>query len=356
MADGGAHGGKIIGVLPDRDPEKGRESMLLISSHRLRELVQVDDAVKAVREAFIDASAGVIEQPPRLALDNGDALAMMARDRRLGGTVLKVTTVRPTNPDVGLSAVQAVVLWFDGPTGAPLALIDGTTLTSMRTGAASAVATDLLAAPDADLLAVIGAGGQAADQIRSVCAVRPIREARITDRVPQRAFDLARRLGPELPTVRLVAVGTASEAVAGATVICTVTNSSLPLFSIDELSETVHINAIGAFTPAMCELPPELLADASVLAVDHVESALREAGDIIQALGAGYITEGRLAELGELLTLRVPRSSRGRTVFKSVGIAAQDLALAQIAVARENAAAGSASLSANAAPVSNQGA
>ncbi len=309
--------------------------MLVISPDRLRELVPMRAAIDAVRDGFIAASAGGIEQPTRLALEGGRALAMLAADRQGIGTVLKAVTVRGGNPGRGLPAVQAVVIWFDGETGTPEAIIDGGTLTALRTGAASGVATDLLASPDSGVLAMIGAGGQAADQVRAVCAVRPIREVRIASRDPVHAAALAARLAGELEPVRVVA-GNVPGALAGADVVCTATTATRPLFAARDLAAVVHVNAVGAYTEAMCELPAELLAGASVVAVDLLDAALAEAGDLIQAIRAGTLQRERLAEIGTLL-VRPAAPPGGRTVFKSVGVAAQDWALARLAVDRARA-------------------
>ncbi len=306
--------------------------MLVISPDRLRELVPMRAAIDAVRDGFIAGSAGGIEQPTRLALEGGRALAMLAADRQGIGTVLKVVTVRGGNPGRGLPAVQAVVIWFDGETGTPEAIIDGGTLTALRTGAASGVATDLLASPAAGVLAMIGAGGQAADQVRAVCAVRPIREVRIASRDPMHAAALAARLAGELEPVRVVA-GNVPGALAGADVVCTATTATRPLFAALDLAPVVHVNAVGAYTEGMCELPAELLAGASVVAVDLIDAALAEAGDLIQAIRVGLLQRERLVEIGTLLA-RPAAPPGGRTVFKSVGVAAQDWALARLAVDR----------------------
>ncbi len=309
--------------------------MLVIPAQRLRELVPVRAAIDAVREGFIAGSSGDIEQPARLALEDGRALAMLAADRRGVGTVLKAVTVRHGNAERGLPVVQAVVVWFDGETGTPEAIIDGTTLTALRTGAASGVATDLLASPDARVLAMIGAGGQAPDQIRAVCAVRPIREVRVASRNRAHATALAGRLAGELERVRVIATSVAG-AIRGADVVCTATTATEPLFAARDLAPAVHVNAVGAYTEAMCELPAELLAEASVIAVDRVDAALVEAGDLIRAIRRGLLRPDRLVEIGTLLA-RPTAPPGGRTVFKSVGVAAQDWALARIAVERARA-------------------
>lgn len=307
--------------------------MLFISADRLRQAVPMPDAIAAVRRAYTNVSAGTVEQPPRLVLERGSALAMMARNRESGATVLKALTIRPDNPTAGLPAIQALVILFDGKTGKPRALIDGTSLTALRTGAASGVGTALLAPKDSHILGMIGAGAQSADQIRAVCSVRPITEVRIVSRTAARALQLAARLRDELAKVKFVPVEAVGDAVSGADVICTATPSTAPLFEADLLKPTVHVNAVGAFTPQMCELPPELLRDARIVAIDEHEAAMAEAGDLLQAIDHGYLTSDRLVEIGKLLT-NPPSSQAGWTVFKSVGIAAQDLEVAEVAASR----------------------
>ena len=312
--------------------------MLLISAERLRELVTMPEAIGVVRQAFIDVSRGAIDQPPRAAVGSGSALAMIARHDDGGGTVLKAVTIRPDNPGRGLPTIQALVIWFDGLTGTPLAVLDGTSLTAMRTGAASGVATELLAPADASVLAIIGAGGQAPDQVRAVCAVRPITEVHVAARSHGSAQRLANMLGSEV-SVKIVACETVVEAVLGADVVCAATNSTKPLFAAGDLRDHVHVNAIGAYTLTMGELPADLLGTADVVAVDQVEMALAEAGDVVGAIRSGALKVGNLIEIGNLLRGARPRFS-GRTVFKSVGIAAQDLALARLATEKAMAIAG----------------
>jgi ornithine cyclodeaminase/alanine dehydrogenase-like protein (mu-crystallin family) len=307
--------------------------MLFISADRLRQAVPMPDAIEAVRRAYANVSAGTVEQPTRLVLERGTALAMMARDRESGATVLKALTIRPDNPAAGLPAIQALVILFDGKTGKPRAVIDGTSLTALRTGAASGVGSALLAPTYSHVLGMIGAGAQSADQIRAVCSVRPITEVRIASRTTVRARQLAARLHDELPNVQFVPVESIGEAVKDADVICTATPSTAPLFDTSQLKATVHVNAVGAFTPQMCELPPELLRDARIVAIDEFEAAMVEAGDLLQAIDHGYLTRDRLVEIGKLLTSPPPLGT-GWTVFKSVGIAAQDLEVAEVAADR----------------------
>src|ERR1700730_1438365 len=272
--------------------------MIIVSGDRLRELVSMRDAISAVRVAFEKVSNGRIEQPNRLVAAGGAAVAMLALDSDSRNSVVKALTVRPANRDAGRPVVQAVVIFFNGRTGTPEAVLDGTSLTALRTGAAAGVATEVMAKPNARVLAVIGAGGQCADQIRAVCTVRPIAEVRVASRSYGNSVAVVKRLKNELSEVKFLAVNTNIEAVSDADVICTVTGASQPLFGEEELTSNVHINAMGAFTPTMCELPPEVLRKAGVVAVDQLEAAKAEAGDILQAIAGGYLTWADVVELG----------------------------------------------------------
>lgn len=212
-------------------------------------------------------------------------------------------------------------------------------LTAIRTGAASGAATDLLARPDSRVAAIFGAGVQARTQLEAICTVRPIRTVWIYDRIPERIETFVRELAGWLvrdPSPRIcVRVATSSqEAVADADVICTATTSSTPVFDDADLKPGVHINGIGAYTPAMTEVPSATVKRALAV-VDSRDAALAEAGDLILPIQQGLITETHIhAELGELVLGR----KQGRTgadhstCFKSVGIAVQNALAASLAV------------------------
>jgi ornithine cyclodeaminase/alanine dehydrogenase-like protein (mu-crystallin family) len=301
--------------------------MLVLSSADVRQLVPMRDAIGTAREAFTAVSRGLIVQPDRLSVADGSTLIMFAAAAK-SDAVVKVISVRPGNERLGMSSLQVIVLALDETTGQVRAVIEGAALTALRTGAASGLATDLLAADGASVLGMIGAGSQAADQIRAVCSVRPITELRIASRYRESAERLAVALAPSLDLVACRAVASPREAVAGADVVCTATRSSAPLFGAEDLKDTVHINAIGAYSPTMCELPADLLSRATVLAVDQLDAALHEAGDLIQALDAGVLEPGSLVEIGRLLDCDPPPArGNGISVFKSVGVGAQDWAL-----------------------------
>lgn len=291
------------------------------------------DAMEAMRDAFRQLSAGRAVAPPRTQIETadppGDALFMpsyIPGVRRIG---VKIVTLFGGNAAMGLPRLQALMVVLDAGTGSPLAVMDATSLTAIRTGAASGVATDVLARPDAAVAAVFGAGPQARTQLAALCTVRPIRRARIFDVSAERARAVAREMAEELG-IQVEAAASPSEALAGADVVCTATTASEPVFADGDVAPGTHINAIGSYKPGVREIPAETVCRARVV-VDHLPAALAEAGDLIIPMKQGLIGEDHVhAELGEILAgAKKGRQSRDEiTLFKSVGVAVQDLAAA----------------------------
>jgi alanine dehydrogenase len=226
----------------------------------------------------------------------------------------------------------------DAVTGRPVALMDGTYLTALRTGAASGVATELLARPDARVAAVFGAGAQARTQLEAVCTVRPIDRVRVYDTSREAATAYAEEMrthGQPIPPDIAVAAS-AAEAVRDADVICTATTATTPVFSDADLKPGVHVNAIGAYTPEMQEIPAETVARATIV-VDSRSASLAEAGDLIIPLRSGLISEDSIrGEIGQVAAGQIPGrlSPDEVTFFKSVGVAVQDVAVADLVLQR----------------------
>jgi ornithine cyclodeaminase len=294
------------------------------------------DAIDAMADAFASIPSGAADQPQRVSTSDGAALAMLAT-RRDGegvrhGTVCKLVGISGANRSRGLPSISASVLWLDAETARPALLLEGTALTALRTGAASGLATRLLSAADASSLAMIGAGGQAADQIRAVCAVRPIESVRIFSRSGTSAERLAGRLTDELPDVRFEAASSSEEAVAGADVVSCATDATSPVLDASWLEGRVHVNAVGSYRPEMRELPAELLREAEIVVIDERDAALAEAGELIALVEEDPAFAGSLVEIGSLVA--DPPVPRGITVFKSVGIAMQDWAICNLVQSR----------------------
>jgi ornithine cyclodeaminase len=248
------------------------------------------------------------------------------------GLGVKVVSVFAGNRALGLPTIHALVLMVDPATGVPRAVLDGTWLTALRTGAASGVATRHLARRDARVLTVFGAGVQARSQIEAVRCVRSVEEVRVVDRDGESAA----RLVGELGDVRAVAVPDPRDALAGADIVVTATTSPTPVFRGRDVEPGTHVNAIGAYTPETREVDGDLVLRSTVV-VDDRGSALAEAGDLLIPLADGVIDTGHIrAELGDLVLGRHPGRTRPDeiTFFKSVGNAVQDVAVAQLAVAR----------------------
>ncbi|MBD0843953.1 ornithine cyclodeaminase family protein [Streptomyces sp. TRM68416] len=296
---------------------------MTVGEPEIREAVTMKEAIDAVRQAFVDLAGGEFEMPTRTALRDGQFLVMSAHHRSTASAMIKTLSLDFARKP----AIAGTVTWCE--TGRLDQLIaDAGAVTALRTGAVVGVATDLLAPPEAGRLTLIGAGGQAADQVRAVQAIRPLRQLTVVDAEPARARDLAERLAPELAGVDLLTSTDAVAAVRQAEIVCCATNATSPLFPESALPAQVHVNAIGAYRPTMRELPDELLADSTVV-IDELDAVLEESGEIIHALDAGAITKDALTELGTALS--APGAEYGkRTVFKSVGVAVQDWALARL--------------------------
>jgi ornithine cyclodeaminase len=294
--------------------------------------VSMSAAIDAVADAYSELSRGRAQSPVRLGLHapGGTALFMPGYLMDSGALGAKIVSVFQGNVARGLPSIHGVVLMLDPETGVPMAIMDGTYLTALRTGAGSGVATRALAREDAEVLAMFGAGGQARTQIEAVRAVRPIREVRVVDR----NADAARTLANELEGVDARPVDDPADAVRGADVICAATTSSTPVFPADAVAAGVHVNAVGSYTPEMQEIDPDLLLRARVV-VDAREAVLEEAGDLIIPIRQGLFGEEHIAaDIGEVLDGRAAgRSSPDQiTYFKSVGNAVQDVAVGLLAV------------------------
>jgi len=316
--------------------------VLALTREDVRRLVPMADAVELMKRAFAELSAGRTDSPLRTVIPvpaaRGDALFMPAHVPAMDALGLKVVAVFKENPARGLPTIHALVCLLDPETGRPLAIMDGTYLTALRTGAVSGAATDLLARPDSRVLAVIGAGAQGATQMAAVCAVRPIERVIAVDRDEAAFGRLRERLALDwidlLP--RLETTTDAGAAVRAADVVCTATTSRTPVFADADLRPGSHVNAVGAYTPEMQELPAATVARATVV-VDAAEAALAEAGDLIIPLRDGLVDRDHVSrELGMVAAGTAPGRTRDDevTLFKSVGNAVQDVVVARRTVDR----------------------
>lgn len=301
------------------------------SASDIRASVTMREAIAAVREGFIALSAGQAVVPVRGAMPVGNATTLTMPAYIQGGPVsaVKIVSVYPDNPARNLPTINGLVLALDAQTGVPLALLDAITVTAIRTGAASGLATDLLAKPSAQTLAVIGTGAQARTQIEAVLAVRDIRTIRLYS--PRNAAALAAEIAP-LYSANVSVAPSASAALEGADVIVTATNSTTPVVLPADVAPGAHINAVGSFRGDMQEIATEVILNSRII-VDHRESAWEEAGELIIPRDQGLLDESHVyAEIGEIAAGRLPgrTSPHEITCFKSVGNAVQDVVLARL--------------------------
>jgi ornithine cyclodeaminase len=297
----------------------------------LSDLLPIGDAIDALASMF---AAPLPQSPQRVRHEtaSGELLLMPAIGSRYVG--IKLVTVAPGNPSRGRPVVQATYVLLDGETLTPVAVIDGDALTALRTSAVSALATRHLATEESRALIIFGAGVQGNAHLDAMAAVRAIESVRVVSRSPGPAGALAKRaqalgLGGEV---------TGSEAVAEADIICTCTTSPQPLFDGSLLRPGTHVNAVGAYRPEHRELDDQSVRRAR-LVVETREAALAEAGDIIIPMERGVIGSDAIqADLAEVVGGRtVRRGPDDITVFKSVGVAFEDLAVAAAAYERSTA-------------------
>jgi len=298
-------------------------AIINFSHDEVRARMSMADAIDAVRQAFIDLEAGAFELPQRISLASGAFLTMMARHRPSDTSITKTLSLNFEGRD---PAILGLVTWSELQSDRVL-VADASAVTALRTGAVTGVATDLLAPSNASRCALLGSGSQAADQARAVHLVRPLEELAIVSRNPRNAERLATQLAAELPDTRILVETDVRTAVRARDIVACATVSTAALFECDDLAPNAHVNAIGAYTPAMRELPEALLASAQIVVVDEVEAVLEESGEIIDAVNSGALRRDELRELGSVLTSGFERGA-GRTVFKSVGLAVQDWAIA----------------------------
>lgn len=313
--------------------------MLIIPQSEVERLLPVAACVPVMREAMMATSRGDVSLPIRQFMPVPGAPGKMAimpgslgtagkSDDASFGIKLVCKYERPHGDPLGTHV--GMVMLFDSAKGVPLAMVEGSSLTSIRTSAASALATDLLARPDARKLAVIGNGEQASRHIAAMQAVRDISEVTVWGRDPVRAKDFARDASERFG-VPVTTAASAAEAVADADIICTTTSAKEPVLRGADLKPGQHINLVGSAIPTTSEVDHEAVRRTRFY-VDYRPAAMAAAGELLKAIEAGVVGEDHiLAEIGEVAAdLSLARRSADEiTCYKSLGVAAQDLAAAQ---------------------------
>jgi ornithine cyclodeaminase len=314
-------------------------AFLVLTRAEVERLMPMRECIELMRNALASLARGEADLPLRTVMrmpDGNSFLAVMpgrlsGKDASLG---LKAVAIFPGNAQLGLDTHQGAVLLLDPQTGRPAGLMDAASITAIRTAAVSGVATDALALPDASHLAILGAGVQAATHLEAVASVRSLAEVRIWSRSRARAEELAAKQSNRF-AFPIAAVPTAETAVRGADIIVTVTASPVPVLQRSWVKEGAHINAVGSSTSSAREIDSATIAEARLF-VDRRESARAEAGDILIPIKEGRIELSHIkGELGQVLTGNVPgRTSPSEiTLFKSLGLAVEDLAAASYLLA-----------------------
>jgi ornithine cyclodeaminase/alanine dehydrogenase-like protein (mu-crystallin family) len=274
------------------------------------------DLIPAMERALVDFSAGNVTQPVRsvIPVDPTGGFFGMMPARTPDGLGIKLVTFYPANADRGIPTHMAMICLFDPETGTPLVVMDGRLITEMRTAAVSAAATKYLAPDDAKILAILGSGVQARSHLEALQLVRQFEEIRVWSPTKAHADEFAKEFGGKSMS--------AEEAVRGADVIVTATNSKTPVLRGAWLKAGCHVNAVGACRPDWRELDDDAMKN--VVFVDSRAAAIKESGDMILSGAKIY------AELGELFAGKVPARENETTIFKSLGLAVEDIAAAML--------------------------
>jgi len=307
--------------------------VLIVNQAEVPRLLPMKECVDVMARAFASLARGDADMPVRQILwlaEKRGALGLMPA--HLGGLAalgLKAVTFFPRNEGTDLDSHQGAVLLFETGRGRLLAIIDATSITSVRTAAVSGLATRLLAKPDASDLALVGSGVEARTHLEAMLVVRTLKRIRVASKTFERAKNFADRESKR-HGVSITPCHSVEEAVRGADIVCTVTSSREPVVHGAWLSPGAHVNAVGSSVATARELDSEAVAKARLF-VDHRPSALEEAGDFLLARAEGAVGDDHIAgELGQLVTGQVPgrQSSSEITLFKSVGLAIEDVAAA----------------------------
>lgn len=309
--------------------------MLVLSEKEVQSLIDIEELIETLEQAHIQFATGKAVMPVRQVVPlpqiNGRITSMPAYLSDANALGMKVVTYFAENPKQGLPSILAAVSLYSPETGKLMALMDGSYVTAIRTACASAVATKALANPETPVLGILGAGVQARAHIRAISAVREISAVKVYSPSGQSALRLKAEMESECG-VKVEVVDGAEKAIRSADLLVTVTTAKEPILQVEWLKPGVHINAVGSHRPDLREIDGATLARAIVV-VDSRDAIMAECGDILLALKEGAITQSHIrGEIGEVLAGIEPgrKSPTEITLYKSVGIAIQDVATAQL--------------------------
>jgi alanine dehydrogenase len=307
--------------------------MIVLSREDIAALLPMTAAIDVVADAMAATSRGEAELPLRSIMDIGGPNKMgimpgMMRNPSCHG--IKLVSLFPTNAAAGYSSHQGAVVLFEPQHGTAVAIMDGGPLTALRTAAASAVATRALARENSTVLAIIGAGEQARHHLDAIIAIRPIKELRIASRTETSAAGFADHASRRYPDLTVSSGTDVKTAVGDADIVCTVTNSPVPVLMGKWIKPGAHLNIVGASIPTKREIDDEAVLR-SQLFVDYRRSTFAQAGEVVDMIKAGKIDVSHIvAEIGEVLNKTAPGRSDDSaiTLYRSLGIASQDIACA----------------------------
>jgi ornithine cyclodeaminase len=314
--------------------------MLFLNAAEIEMALPMSEAIAAMKTAYIALSTGNVDVPLRTRItcqdNDGMALFMPVYLNHDNNKVLGIKTVSvfPKNSEKSIPIIHAVVIVLDAITGEINAVLEGSTLTAIRTGAASGAAADILSRENSQVGAIIGAGVQGRTQLQAICSVRNLEQVWIYDLNTNNAKSLMEDLAGQDPIPDDIRIADSPrQAVENADIICTATTSRKPVFDDEDIKPGVHICGVGSYTPEMIEIPPEVIQRAAVF-VGSREGVLAEAGEIIESITQGFLENNDLVELGEVLDGSKPGRTNADqiTIFKSVGTAVQDAAAASLAI------------------------
>jgi ornithine cyclodeaminase/alanine dehydrogenase-like protein (mu-crystallin family) len=302
--------------------------MQVLDHEQVRARLPMRAAIDALETAI--AAGRIARTPPRQHLHDAEQELLLMPSFLDGGATVKLVGIDPANPARGLPRIQGVVVVFDGPGLTPSAVLDAAAVTAIRTAAVSGLATRYLARPDSERLVLFGAGPQAHAHLEAMVAVAPVRHVRVVSRTPAPAAALVERARAAFGLDAEVA---GPEAVTDADLVCACTTSSTPVFDGARLPRGVHVNAVGSYRPDLQELDVTTVRSCRVVVEDR-GAALRESGDLAHAVASGWDPGSIAADLPELVRDRVVVRSAGddRTLFDSVGLAYEDLIVAEAVV------------------------
>ncbi len=308
--------------------------MRILSAKDVFNLISQIEAINVIEATMMSVSKGECLLPLRNVIDLGESkkLGIMPGSLGYGNTYgAKILSLFPENPKKGLSSHIGLILLFDPETGVPKAAINADALTAVRTSAATAVATKCLSNKDASTMTIIGSGEQAEFHIRSIPLVRNIKDINVVATSIEKAQDLIKKMTTKFPKITFNGFDCAEEVTKKSDIICTVTSSKIPVVFGDWVQNGCHINAVGASIPIFQEIDEAVILKAKIF-TDYKPSLLAQAKEIIEALKNDLISETQiLAEIGEVLNFTKPgrKHQKDITLYRSMGIAAQDISCAE---------------------------